>query len=152
MLSSYTHKEKYMLTSTQRAHLRSMAQNITPIFQIGKNGIGDNQIIDSRFARTHQNIRASQRRNGRKNRFERYLRTHRCRTCHGNRQQSCYIQTLVARRRGTYRILTISHRITPFLISDSTFGTAKPQFRVFQDKRTVRRFARKISRNTNITA
>ena len=33
-----------MITSKQRAYLRSIAQNITPIFQIGKNGINDNQI------------------------------------------------------------------------------------------------------------
>lgn len=35
-----------MLTSGQRAKLRSMAQNIDPIFQIGKNGIGENQTRD----------------------------------------------------------------------------------------------------------
>ncbi len=35
-----------MLTSAQRAKLRSMAQNINPIFQIGKNGVGENQIND----------------------------------------------------------------------------------------------------------
>ena len=33
-----------MITSKQRAYLRGIAQNITPIFQIGKNGINDNQI------------------------------------------------------------------------------------------------------------
>lgn len=35
-----------MLTSGQRAKLRSMAQTINPIFQIGKNGVGENQIKD----------------------------------------------------------------------------------------------------------
>ena len=30
-----------MLTSKQRAVLRGMAQNTDPIFQIGKNGVGD---------------------------------------------------------------------------------------------------------------
>lgn len=35
-----------MLTSQQRAKLRSMATLIDPIFQIGKNGIGDNQVAD----------------------------------------------------------------------------------------------------------
>lgn len=35
-----------MLTSGQRAKLRSMAQKINPIFQIGKNGVGENQIND----------------------------------------------------------------------------------------------------------
>lgn len=39
-----------MITSSQRARLRSMAQNINPIFQIGKNGIGDNQILDISLA------------------------------------------------------------------------------------------------------
>lgn len=53
-----------MLTSTQRAHLRSMAQNITPIFQIGKNGIGDNQIIDiSTALDLHELIKISVLRN-----------------------------------------------------------------------------------------
>lgn len=32
------------MTSKQRAYLRSMANNITPIFQVGKNGISDNLI------------------------------------------------------------------------------------------------------------
>lgn len=39
-----------MITSSQRARLRSMAQNINPIFQIGKNGIGDNQLLDISLA------------------------------------------------------------------------------------------------------
>ena len=39
-----------MITSSQRAKLRSMAQTINPIFQIGKNGIGDNQILDISLA------------------------------------------------------------------------------------------------------
>ena len=33
-----------MITSKQRAYLRSLAQNIDAIFQVGKNGINDNQI------------------------------------------------------------------------------------------------------------
>lgn len=32
------------MTSKQRAYLRSLAQKIEPIFQIGKSGITDNQI------------------------------------------------------------------------------------------------------------
>ena len=35
-----------MLTSAQRAKLKSIAQNLNPIFQIGKNGVGDNQVGD----------------------------------------------------------------------------------------------------------
>lgn len=31
-----------MLTSKQRAYLRSLAQNLEPIFQVGKGGISDN--------------------------------------------------------------------------------------------------------------
>jgi RNA-binding protein len=34
-----------MITGKQRAYLRGLAQNITPIFQIGKNGIEENFII-----------------------------------------------------------------------------------------------------------
>ena len=33
-----------MISSKQRAYLRSLAQNITPIFQVGKNGVTNNQI------------------------------------------------------------------------------------------------------------
>lgn len=35
-----------MISSSERARLRSLAQNINPIFQIGKNGVGDNQVND----------------------------------------------------------------------------------------------------------
>ena len=35
-----------MLTSSERAKLKSIAQNLNPIFQIGKNGVGDNQVSD----------------------------------------------------------------------------------------------------------
>lgn len=33
-----------MLTSKQRSYLRSLANTITPIFQVGKGGINDNMI------------------------------------------------------------------------------------------------------------
>lgn len=33
-----------MITSKQRAYLRSIAQNLQPIFQVGKNGVNENQI------------------------------------------------------------------------------------------------------------
>ncbi len=53
-----------MLTSSQRAKLRSMAQNLNPIFQIGKNGIGDNQIADISLALDlHELIKISVLRN-----------------------------------------------------------------------------------------
>ena len=32
------------MTSKERAHFRSLANTIQPIFQIGKNGVGDNSI------------------------------------------------------------------------------------------------------------
>ena len=35
-----------MLTSAQRAKLKSIAQNLDPIFHVGKNGVGDNQVND----------------------------------------------------------------------------------------------------------
>ena len=35
-----------MLNSSERARLKSLAQNLNPIFQIGKNGVGDNQVND----------------------------------------------------------------------------------------------------------
>ena len=34
-----------MKTTKQRAYLRGLAQNLSPIFQIGKNGINDNQVL-----------------------------------------------------------------------------------------------------------
>lgn len=39
-----------MLTTKQRAHLRSLAQTLTPIFQIGKNGVTDALIEDLKNA------------------------------------------------------------------------------------------------------
>ena len=33
-----------MLKPNQRAYLRKLAQTMSPIFQVGKNGISDNQI------------------------------------------------------------------------------------------------------------
>jgi len=38
-------KEEIMLNPKQRAFLRKMAQTINPIFQVGKNGLSENQII-----------------------------------------------------------------------------------------------------------
>ena len=35
-----------MINSSQRAKLRSMAQNLNPIFHVGKNGINDNFVKD----------------------------------------------------------------------------------------------------------
>ena len=53
-----------MITSSQRARLRSMAQQINPIFQIGKNGINDNQILDiSTALDLHELIKISVLRN-----------------------------------------------------------------------------------------
>lgn len=53
-----------MLTSSQRAKLRSMAQSINPIFQIGKNGIGSQQIVDISLALDlHELIKISVLRN-----------------------------------------------------------------------------------------
>ena len=43
-----------MITSKQRAYLRSIAQTLDPIFQVGKNGVNDNQVkqlIDALEAR-----------------------------------------------------------------------------------------------------
>ncbi len=42
------------MTSKQRAYLRSLASNISPIFQVGKNGVSDNlidQLCDALKAR-----------------------------------------------------------------------------------------------------
>ncbi len=35
-----------MLTSSQRARLRGIAQNLTPIFHVGKNGMNENFVRD----------------------------------------------------------------------------------------------------------
>ena len=37
-------KEFYMITTKQRAYLRSIAAQLTPIMQVGKNGITDNLV------------------------------------------------------------------------------------------------------------
>lgn len=34
------------MTTKERAYLRSLAMTLKPIFQIGKNGISENQVID----------------------------------------------------------------------------------------------------------
>ncbi|MGE5613344.1 MAG: ribosome assembly RNA-binding protein YhbY [Bacillota bacterium] len=39
-----------MLTGKQRSYLRSLANNIEPIFQVGKGGVGDNLIIQFNVA------------------------------------------------------------------------------------------------------
>lgn len=53
-----------MLTSTQRAKLKSMANTLTPIFQIGKGGVGDNQVIDIVTAlETHELVKITVLRN-----------------------------------------------------------------------------------------
>lgn len=57
-----------MITSSQRAKLRSLAQKINPIFQIGKNGIGDNQVKDICLAlELHELIKISVLRNAEAN-------------------------------------------------------------------------------------
>ena len=43
-----------MITSKQRAYLRGIAQNLQPIFQIGKNGVNDNQIEQLKSERAAQ--------------------------------------------------------------------------------------------------
>lgn len=59
-----TINEVDMINSTQRAKLRSLAQKINPIFQIGKNGIGDNQVKDICLAlELHELIKISVLRN-----------------------------------------------------------------------------------------
>ncbi len=53
-----------MLNSNQRAKLRSLAQNINPIFQIGKNGVGENQVKDICLAlELHELVKISVLRN-----------------------------------------------------------------------------------------
>lgn len=53
-----------MITSGQRAKLRSMAQTINPIFHVGKNGISDNLIADvSTALDAHELIKISVLRN-----------------------------------------------------------------------------------------
>ena len=39
-----------MITGKQRAYLRSLANNLTPIFQIGKNGVEENFLIQLKQA------------------------------------------------------------------------------------------------------
>lgn len=57
-----------MITSAQRAKLRSMAQTINPIFQIGKNGVGDNQVKDICLAlELHELVKISVLRNAEAN-------------------------------------------------------------------------------------
>ena len=120
-----------MLTSTQRAHLRSMAQNITPIFQIGKNGIGDNQIIDiSTALDLHELIKISVLRNA-----ETDAKTVLNAICAltGAEPVTAIGNKLLytdARRATTWNTSYSDNLAShySFLISDSTFGTAKPQF------------------------
>ena len=53
-----------MITSGQRAKLRSMAQTLNPIFHVGKNGINDNFIKDIDTAlELHELIKISVLRN-----------------------------------------------------------------------------------------
>ncbi len=53
-----------MINSGQRAKLRSMAQNLNPIFHIGKNGINENFISDIDTAlEAHELIKISVLRN-----------------------------------------------------------------------------------------
>lgn len=44
MVKTISKEGTYMLTSKQRSYLRSLANTIDPIFQVGKGGIGDNLI------------------------------------------------------------------------------------------------------------
>ncbi len=53
-----------MITSSQRAKLRSMAQTINPIAQIGKNGVSDNVLAELNVAlEQHELIKVSVLRN-----------------------------------------------------------------------------------------
>ncbi len=53
-----------MITSGQRAKLRSIAQNLNPIFHIGKNGVNENLINDINAAlEAHELIKVSVLRN-----------------------------------------------------------------------------------------
>ena len=53
-----------MITSGQRAKLRSIAQNLNPIFHIGKNGVNDNLVNDINVAlEAHELIKISVLRN-----------------------------------------------------------------------------------------
>lgn len=45
-----------MITTLQKARLCSIAQQLKPIFEIGKNGIGEKEIIDISIALDSQNL------------------------------------------------------------------------------------------------
>ena len=60
IINVYTERKQHMLTSKQRANLRKQANSIDTIFQVGKDGVGENliaQLLDALEARELIKIR-----------------------------------------------------------------------------------------------
>ena len=94
-----------MLTSKQRSKLKALAANLSPIGQVGKDGIGENMLksfSDCLESRELIKINILENADGDPHLGARTCRKTFGRVCHRNRQKSRALQKIAEKRRKAY--------------------------------------------------